>query len=117
MKSVEGTLAGVREKTTEVLTEAEQTVNNDSVRSALITITLLIKSDGDNNANTSGTIGMRGDSDLIAQSLLNLYRSNYSFQHVIKKMLIMNTLHHIMNPDDDCDRDCEHCEEHSTHVN
>ena len=117
MKSVEGTLAGVREKTTEVLTEVEQTVNNDSVRSALITITLLTKSDGDYNGNTDGTIGMLGDSDLIAQSLLNLYRSNSSFQHVIKKMLIMNTLHHIMNPDDDCDCDCEHCEEHSTHVN
>lgn len=56
MKLVEGTLAGVREKTTEVLTEVEQTVNNDSVR-------------------------------------------------------------YITNPDDDCDRDCEHCEEHSTHAN
>lgn len=60
---------------------------------------------------------MLGDSDLIAQSLLNLYRSNYSFQYVIKKMLVMNTLHHITDPDDDCDRDCEHCEEHSKHVN
>lgn len=117
MTTREGTLAGVREKTTEVLTEAEQIINDDKTRSALITVTLLTKIGEDNDAKTGGTIGMRGDSDLIAGSLLNLYRSNYSFQHVIKKMLNMDILHHITNPDDDCDHDCEHCEEHSTHVN
>ena len=117
MKLVEGTLAGVREKTTEVLTEAEQIINDDKTRSALITVTLLTKIGEDNDAKTGGTIGMRGDSDLIAGSLLNLYRSNYSFQHLIKKMLTMDILHHITDPDNDCDRDCEHCEEHSTHVN
>ena len=117
MYTREGTLAGVREKTTEVLTEAEQIINDDKTRSALITVTLFTKIGDDSNAKTDGTIGMRGDSDLIAQSLLNLFRSNNSFKHVIKKMLTMDILHHITDPDDDCDRDCKHCEEHSTHVN
>ena len=117
MKSVKGTLAGVREKTTEVLTKAEQIINDDNTSSAFITVTLFAKIGNDSNAKTDGAIGMHGDSDLIAQSLLNLFRSNNSFKHVIKKMLMMDVLGKMMDPDDDCDHDCEHCEEHLTYVN
>lgn len=52
MTTREGTLAGVREKTTTVLTEAEQIINDDKTRSALITVTLLTKIGEDNDAET-----------------------------------------------------------------
>lgn len=117
MKSVKGTLAGVREKTTEVLTEAEQIINDDDTSAAFITVTLFTKIGNDSNAKTDGTIGIHGDSDLIAQLLLNLFRSNDSFNRVIKKMLMMDILGNMIDPDDDCDHDCEHCEEHLTYVN
>ena len=117
MKAVEGTLADVREKTTAILTEAEQIINDDNTRSAFITITILAKVCNDSHAKTDGTIGIRGDSDLIAELLLNVFRSNDSFKRVIKKMLMMDILGNMIDPDDDCDHDCEHCEEHSTYVN
>ena len=69
MKSVKGTLASVREKTTEVLTEAEPFVNDDDTSAAFITVTLFTKICNDSNDKTEGAIGIQGDSDLIPKSL------------------------------------------------